>query len=167
MVTGKTPFFVIDLFCTPHSICFSIGLWQGSFIWKYYGFNLSTFNLKLYSSFLKRVFVFQKVCFKLRVVTMLKISSDYHINAWSKANLKIPSVGAPAAGLRGNILLWTLGLYLVFLHCSFSQWHSSTATILFISFQRYFKNQILRTVVPIPSFIWFCMHLHFKSLLIW
>ena len=28
IVTGKTPFFVIGLFCTPHSICLSIA---GSF----------------------------------------------------------------------------------------------------------------------------------------
>ena len=40
VVTGKTPFFVIGPFCTPHSICLNIGFWQGSFVWKCYIFNL-------------------------------------------------------------------------------------------------------------------------------
>ena len=43
---GKNPFFVIGPFCTPHSNCLSIGFWWGSFVSKYYVFNLSTFNWK-------------------------------------------------------------------------------------------------------------------------
>ena len=31
LVTGKTPFFVIGPFCTPHAICLNIGFWQSSF----------------------------------------------------------------------------------------------------------------------------------------
>ena len=41
---GKTPFFAIDPFCTPHSIYLNIGFWQSSSVWKCYAFNLSTFN---------------------------------------------------------------------------------------------------------------------------
>ena len=40
VVTGKTLFFVIGLFCTLHSICHNICFWQGSFVWKYCVFNL-------------------------------------------------------------------------------------------------------------------------------
>ena len=43
-VTGKILFFVIAPFCTPHSICFNIGFWHGSFAWKWGFFNLSTFK---------------------------------------------------------------------------------------------------------------------------
>ena len=44
VVTGKTPFFVIGQFCTPHSICLNIGFWQSSFVRKCFVVNLSTFN---------------------------------------------------------------------------------------------------------------------------
>ena len=44
VVTGKTRFFVIGLFCTPHSICLNIGFWQSSFVWTCCVFNLSAFN---------------------------------------------------------------------------------------------------------------------------
>ena len=32
-VAGKTLFFAIGPFCTPHSICLNIGFWQSSFVW--------------------------------------------------------------------------------------------------------------------------------------
>ena len=44
VVTGKTLFFVIGQFCSPHSICLNIGFWQSSFVRKCYVVNLSTFN---------------------------------------------------------------------------------------------------------------------------
>ena len=31
-VTGKNPFFVTGLFCTPYSICLNIGFWHSSFV---------------------------------------------------------------------------------------------------------------------------------------
>ena len=37
---------------------------------------LSTKNR--YSSFLKKVFVFQKICFKIKVLKTFKISTDFH-----------------------------------------------------------------------------------------
>ena len=50
---------------------------------------------KLYSSFLKNVFIFQKICFKVEVFKTFKISTDCHINTRRtlkrKATLKIPS----------------------------------------------------------------------------
>ena len=44
LVTGKTPYFSIGPFCTPHSIFLNIGFWQSSFVWKCYVANLNTFN---------------------------------------------------------------------------------------------------------------------------
>ena len=50
---------------------------------------------KQYSSFLKKVFVFQKICFKVKVLKMFKISTDCHIKTCrshkQRAILKIPS----------------------------------------------------------------------------
>ena len=50
---------------------------------------------KRYSSFLKKVFVFQKICFKVKVLKTFKIFSDCHIKTCRslkrRAILKIPS----------------------------------------------------------------------------
>ena len=69
----SSPVFVVDPFCTPHSICLNIGFWKGSFVWKCGVFRDSTFNYKKrYSSFSKKLFVFQKTCFKVRVMKRSK-----------------------------------------------------------------------------------------------
>ena len=44
VASGKTPFFVIGPFCIHRSICFNIGLWSGSSVWKWCVFNFGTFN---------------------------------------------------------------------------------------------------------------------------
>ena len=41
---------------------------------------------KQYSSFLKKVFVFQKICFKVKVLKTLKVSTDCHINKCRLSN---------------------------------------------------------------------------------
>ena len=48
---------------------------------------------KRYSSLLKKVFVFLKICFKVKVLKMFKIFTDRHIKISLKwrAILKIPS----------------------------------------------------------------------------
>ena len=50
---------------------------------------------KQYSSFLKKVFVFQKIYFKVKVLKTFKISTDCHIKTCQflerRAILKIPS----------------------------------------------------------------------------
>ena len=50
---------------------------------------------KWYSVFLKKVFVFQKICFKVKVLKSFKISTDCHIKTRRslkrRAILKIPS----------------------------------------------------------------------------
>ena len=75
IVTGKTQFFVIGPFCTPHSICLNVGFWQSRFVWKWC--------------------VFQKICFKVKVFKTFKISNDCHKKTcWSlkrRAVLKILS----------------------------------------------------------------------------
>ena len=89
VVTGKTPFFVIGSFCTFHSICIKIG------------FSNVTPSILVFSAakrcfnFSEKVFAFQKICVKTRVLKTFKISSDCHIKTyrsfkWS-AILKIPS----------------------------------------------------------------------------
>ena len=64
------------------SIYLNIDFWQGSFVWKCCALNGSTF-------------IFQKICFKAKVVNTLKIPSGCHIKTyWSLkrgAILKIPS----------------------------------------------------------------------------
>ena len=44
VVTSKTPFFVMSLLCTPHSIFLNISFGRDSFLWKCCIFNLCTFN---------------------------------------------------------------------------------------------------------------------------
>ena len=44
VVSDKNPFFVIGLFCAPHSICLKIGFGHGGLIWKSFTFICSTLN---------------------------------------------------------------------------------------------------------------------------
>ena len=46
VIVGKTPFYVIGLFCTTHLICLNIGFWLGSFAWHCWSFNRKTWRLK-------------------------------------------------------------------------------------------------------------------------
>ena len=77
VVSGKSPFSVIGLFCTLHSICLNIFFWQGSFIWKCCAFIRSTLKKKMYSSFLRTVLVHQKTCLKVEESNTFKIPSDF------------------------------------------------------------------------------------------
>ena len=67
VVTGQTPLLVIGPFCSCHSICLNIGLWQISVEWKLYVFNLSGFNQKTVLQFFKKGFRFPK-----KIVSKLK-----------------------------------------------------------------------------------------------
>ena len=40
----QTPFFMVDPFCTPHSICLDIGFGQGSSVWKCCSLNCRALN---------------------------------------------------------------------------------------------------------------------------
>ena len=95
VVTGKTPLFVLGLFCSHHSICLNIGFWYCSFVCNDAFSILVLSTKKLYSSFLKKVFVFLKICFKVKVLKTSKVFTDCHIKTcWSlkrRAILKIPS----------------------------------------------------------------------------
>ena len=63
-VTCKTPFFLIGLFCPPHSICLNIGFWQRSFVWKCYVFNIITFNWKAVLKLFDKGFHFSENLFQ-------------------------------------------------------------------------------------------------------
>ena len=64
---------MIGPFYAPHSICLNISFWQGSFVGKCCGFNLSANENTVLQFFLK------KFLFLVKVLKTLKISSDCHI----------------------------------------------------------------------------------------
>ena len=57
-------------------ICLNIGFWCGRFVWKWCVFNLSALNLKTVLRFFEKVFVFQKICFKIKVLNTFKTISQ-------------------------------------------------------------------------------------------
>ena len=69
VVTGKTPFFVIGPFSTHHSSCL------GNHVFSI----LILATKKQYSSFLRNIFVFLKICFKFKALKTFKISTDCHV----------------------------------------------------------------------------------------
>ena len=79
LVTDKTLFFVIIPFCT--SILFVLTLISKmAVLHKNIGFSIFVLSTKkLYSSFLKKVFIVQKICFKVKVLKSFEICSDCHI----------------------------------------------------------------------------------------
>ena len=93
VVTGKTTVFMIGPFCTPHLISLAT---DGTVLYANIAVSILVLSRKKqYSSFLNKVFVFQKIGFKVKVVKTFKISSDYHIKTnrslKRKVILKIPS----------------------------------------------------------------------------
>ena len=86
---------MIGSFCSHHSICLNIGFWHGTL----YGndaFSILVLSTKKrYSSFLKKIFVFEKICFKVKYWKRLKIFTDCYIRTCRSlkrgAILKIPS----------------------------------------------------------------------------
>ena len=103
VVSGTTPFFVIGPFFTPHSICLNVGFLWGTFALS----NIILSTLKLYPSFLKKVFVFQRTCFKVKELNMFKISSDCQIktsgllNGWLFQKSLEPCLKEPQVFLLG------------------------------------------------------------------
>ena len=61
VVTGKTPFFVIGPFCTPHSICYLISASDRDVLYGNVVFSILALQ---YSRFLEKVCVFQEICFQ-------------------------------------------------------------------------------------------------------
>ena len=95
IVTCKTPFFVIGLFCTHHSnvlkLASDMAVLSGND-----AFSILVLSTKRwYSSFLKKSFVFQKICFKVKVLKTFKTFTDCRIKTCrslkGRAILKIPS----------------------------------------------------------------------------
>ena len=84
VVTGKTPFFVIGPFCTPDSICLINGFFSQGSLYGNGAFSILVFSTKKrYSNFLKKVFVFQKICFNVNGLKTFKISTDCLIKTCS------------------------------------------------------------------------------------
>ena len=80
VVTGKTPFLVIGPFVL--TTLFILALTSDMTV--FYGndafFILVLSTKKCFSSFLKKVFVFQKIYFRVKVLKTFKIPIDCHIN---------------------------------------------------------------------------------------
>ena len=79
VVTGKPTFFVIDAICTHRSIlalAFDMAvLYENDAV-----SILVLSTKKRYSSYLKKIFIFQKICFKVKVLKSFKISRLSHKN---------------------------------------------------------------------------------------
>ena len=73
-------FFVIGPFITHHSICLNT-LAAGMAV--LYGNDFSLILMlstkKRYSNFFKKIFVFQKICFKVKVLKTFEVSTDCQI----------------------------------------------------------------------------------------
>ena len=87
---------MIGPFCTHSPICLNIGFCDMTDLYVNDSFSMIVLSTKkLYFSFLKKFFIIQKICFKVKVLKTLKVSTDYHIKACrslkGRAILKIPS----------------------------------------------------------------------------
>ena len=79
---AKNPFFVIGPFCIFHFICLNILASDMPVLYENDGFSILVISIKKqYFSFLKKVFVFQKICFKVKVLKMFNIFTDCHEHA--------------------------------------------------------------------------------------
>ena len=74
VATGKTSFFVLIILFVL-TLTFDMALLYGNDVFSI----LALSTKKRYSSFLKKVFVFQKMCFKVKVLKTFKISTGCHI----------------------------------------------------------------------------------------
>ena len=78
--SDKSPFFLTGLFCTPHSICLNFNLYSP------FNFDRAVLYenvaLSFVVPFFRKVLVFQKTYFKVKVLTMFKIPSDCHIKTY-------------------------------------------------------------------------------------
>ena len=95
VVTGKTPLFEIAPFLLP--VLFVLKLVSDrAVLYENVAFSIIVLSTKKQNSgFLKRVCVFQKICFKVAVLKTFEISTDCHIKVWQslkrRAFLKMPS----------------------------------------------------------------------------
>ena len=89
-------FFVMGSFCTHHSNCVLHWLLTWHFYMKMMHFQYLYFQLKKrYYSFFEKVFIFQIICLKVKVLKTFETFIDCHIKTWPhlspRAILKIPS----------------------------------------------------------------------------
>ena len=70
---------LVGSFCTTHSICLNIGFRRAALYRNVAFSNLVPSTKKKDSRFLKQVFVFKQICFKVKVLKTFKISSGCSI----------------------------------------------------------------------------------------
>ena len=94
VITDKTPFFVMVHFVLTTLFVLTLASDMAVLYWSAFSI-LVLSTRKRYSSFLKRVFVFQKMCFKVKLLRSFKIFTDCHIKTCRSlkrtAIFKIPS----------------------------------------------------------------------------
>ena len=84
---------MIGPFCTHRFICLNMGFWYGSFVWKWWVFSILVLSTKkLYSKFLKNVFVSRKFVLKLKYWKRSKCPLRTCRSLKRSAILKIPSI---------------------------------------------------------------------------
>ena len=95
VVTGKTPLFVIGPFRSRHSICLKLASDRAGLNGNYVSSILVVSTKKQCSSFLEKVFIFQKIYFKVKVLKTFETFTDCHIKTCRSLKrrgiLKIPS----------------------------------------------------------------------------
>ena len=74
VVTGKTPLLVAILFIVL-ALAFAWAVFNGNDVFLI----LVVSTKKQYSSFLKKVFIFQKICFQVKVLKTFETFTDCHI----------------------------------------------------------------------------------------
>ena len=80
---------MIGLFCTLRSICLNIGFWYVNF-YRNDAFSILVLSTKKqYSSFLKNVFVFQKICSRVKVLKTFKVSTDCLIKTYRSLTRRV------------------------------------------------------------------------------
>ena len=94
VVTIKTAFFVVGSFCTSILFVLTLASDKATF-YRNVLFSISaTSNKRQYSNFWKKAFIFQKICFRVKVMKTFKISFDFHVKTYRSLKrrtiLKIP-----------------------------------------------------------------------------
>ena len=161
---------MVGLFYTHQSVALTLAS-DMEILYRNSAFSILVFSTKKRSfSFLKKVFVFQKICFKVKVLTLFRISTDCHIKTWRsykrRAILKIPStvfrriyvlsVGFKIKPLRKTILQFQDKNQPKF--CRKTCWKEQP-----FFFTVYFMNHIFQTfvyvIIECIELNWLCKHM--------
>ena len=138
-VKGKSKFFVIGPFCTPHSICLNIGLLRGQIcteILLHFHLKYSELENEQHSKFFKKVVVFQKICCTVFSCVKAKTKSPeavihfLSIRWINLLNSKMVGVGEWGVGSGSGVSIWSLLLVFPKSYVSKRGWGSAFLWLL-------------------------------------